>query len=199
MRREMVAAGFGGQGIILMGITACVAAGLYDRKIVAQTQSYGPVARGGACRTDVIVSDEEIDYAKALSPDLMVLMSEQARDRYLSEARPEESVVIVDSTLVSGVPPEFRRVYRIPATEIAERKLRQRLVANMVMLGAASAITGLISIESLEKAVRDTGAGKYLDANLQALREGYDYGRSLAREQAPGSPGGARPEAANTR
>lgn len=179
MRQEIVAAGFGGQGIILMGIVACTAVGLYDRKLVAQTQSYGPASRGGACRTDVIISDEEIDYAKALSPDVMILMSEQARDRYIGEVRPEESIVIVDSTLVKEVPPQIKRVYRVPATEIAEMKLDHRIAANMVMLGTASAITKLISLGALEAAVRDVAGGKHLEINLKALQEGHSYGESL--------------------
>ncbi|MCL4535408.1 MAG: 2-oxoacid:acceptor oxidoreductase family protein [Bacteroidetes bacterium] len=180
MRQEIVAAGFGGQGIILLGITACMAVGLYDRKTVTQTQSYGPTSRGGACRTDVVISDEEIDYAKALSPDVMILMSEQAKDRYIGEVRPEESTVIVDSTLVRSVPPEIKKVYQVPATEIAEMKLGQRLAANMVMLGATAAITGLISFGALESAVKDTAHGKYLEVNLKAIQEGYQYGSQLS-------------------
>ncbi|CEP67012.1 Pyruvate-flavodoxin oxidoreductase, central domain [Moorella glycerini] len=179
MRQELVAAGFGGQGIILLGITACVAAGLYDGKMVAQTQSYGPASRGGACRTDVVISDEEIDYAKALSPDVMVLMSEQARDSYLSEVRPQESIVIIDSTLVKEVPNEIRNVYYIPATEIAEIKFGQSMVANMVMLGAISAITELFSYEALKGAIKDVVNNKFIDVNLKALAEGYEYGKSL--------------------
>lgn len=178
MRQEMVAAGFGGQGIILMGIVVCQAAGLYDDKMVAQTQSYGPMARGGACRTDVVISDEEIDYARALSPDVMILMSPAARDRYLNEARADETIVIVDSTLVKDVPPTLRRVYRVPATEIAETELSQRLAANMVMLGATCAITDIVSRGALEAALKDVGSEKHMAANLRAVQEGYRYAES---------------------
>lgn len=179
MRQELVAAGFGGQGIILMGITACVAAGIYDGKMVAQTQSYGPASRGGACRTDVVISDEEIDYAKALSPDVMVLMSEQARDSYLGEVRPQESKVFIDSTLVKEVPSEIINLYCIPATEIAEMRFGQSIAANMVILGAISAITGLFSYEALQAAIKDIVNKKFVDVNLKALEEGYEYGRSV--------------------
>lgn len=179
MRQEFVAAGFGGQGIILMGITACIAAGMYDGKEVAQTQSYGPMSRGGACRTDVIVSDEEIDWAKALSPDVMVLMSQEARDRYIREVRPEDSTVIVDSTLVGQLPADIKNAYRVPATEMAETKLNQRLTANMVMLGAVAAITGLFSQDALEAAVKETAREQYVGVNVEAIRVGYEYGRSL--------------------
>ena len=184
MRQEFVAAGFGGQGIILMGIVACHAAGIYDDRMVAQTNSYGPMARGGACRTDVVISDEEIDYAKALSPDVMVLMSPAARDRYIAEVRPEDSVVIVDSTLVKDVPGNLRKVYRVPATEIAEQKLGQRLAANMVMLGAVSAISRFISRGALEAALKENTSEKHLETNLRAVQEGYQYGESLLGQQA---------------
>jgi len=179
MRREFVAAGFGGQGIILMGITACIAAGKYDRKNVTQTQSYGPASRGGACRTDVVISDERVDYAKALSPDVTVIMSNQARDKYIGEVDPEKGIVIVDSTLVQEMPDNLKKLYRVPATEIAEMKLGQRIAANMVMLGAASAIGGLFSKEALENAIRENTNPKYVETNLKAVEVGYDYGRSL--------------------
>jgi 2-oxoglutarate ferredoxin oxidoreductase subunit gamma len=179
MRQEFVAAGFGGQGIILMGITACVAAGIYDDKMVAQTQSYGPVSRGGACRTDVVISNEPIDYGKALSPDIMVLMSEQARDRYLAETRPDESIVIIDSTLIKEMPPEIKNVYRVPATELAEVKLGERMIANMIMLGAAAAITNFITVDALRAAVKETVREKHVSINLKGIEEGYNYGMKL--------------------
>ncbi|MDN5343894.1 MAG: 2-oxoglutarate ferredoxin oxidoreductase subunit gamma [Clostridia bacterium] len=184
MRQEFVAAGFGSQGIISMGIVVCTAAGLYDNKMVAQNQSNGPVARGGACRTEVVISDAEIDYPRALTPDIMILMSEQARDRYLSEVNPEQGQVLIDSTLVAAMPPQIKNVYRIPATDIAETKLGQRAAAGMVMLGAMAALTGLVSYQGLQAAVRDTGEGDATTVDLKALEEGYAYGRTMlmARE-----------------
>lgn len=179
MRKELVAAGFGGQGIILMGITACIAGGLYDKKVVTQTQSYGPAARGGACRTDVVISDETIDYAKAMAPDVMILMSNQAKDRYISDASPDKGMVIVDSTLVQEVPAQYKNVYRVPATEIAEMQLDQRIVANMVMLGAVSALSGIVTKQALEGAIRDNTNPKLVETNLKAIQAGYDYGQTL--------------------
>jgi 2-oxoglutarate ferredoxin oxidoreductase subunit gamma len=185
MRREFVATGFGGQGIVLMGVTACIAAGKYDRKNVTQTQSYGPASRGGACRTDVVISDERIDYAKALSPDLLIVMSNQARDKYISDVDPEQGIVIVDSTLVQEMPDKLKRLYRVPATEIAEMQLGQRIVANMVMLGAAAAIGGLFTRQALESAIQESPDPKRVDANLRAVDAGYEFGKSLLS----GSPG----------
>jgi 2-oxoglutarate ferredoxin oxidoreductase subunit gamma len=179
MRREFVATGFGGQGIVLMGVTACIAAGKYDRKNVTQTQSYGPASRGGACRTDVVISDERIDYAKALSPDLLIVMSNQARDKYIGDVNPEKGIVIVDSTLVQEMPDNLKRLYRVPATEIAEMHLGQRIVANMVMLGAAAAIGGLFTRQALESAIQESADPKRVEANLKAVDAGYGFGSSL--------------------
>ncbi len=179
MRQEFVAAGFGGQGIILMGITTCIAAGKYDKKVVTQTQSYGPASRGGACRTDVVISDQVIDYAKALSPNVTVIMSNQARDRYISEVDPEKGIVIVDSTLVQEMPANLKKLYRVPATEIAEMKLGQRIAANMVMLGAVAAIGGIVSREALESTIKENPNPKYVETNLKAIAAGYEYGKSL--------------------
>ncbi|RPJ17586.1 MAG: 2-oxoacid:ferredoxin oxidoreductase subunit gamma, partial [Deltaproteobacteria bacterium] len=64
MRNEVIFAGFGGQGVVKAALLLSYAAGLYEDKEVAQTQSYGPEARGGACRSEVVISDMEIDYIK---------------------------------------------------------------------------------------------------------------------------------------
>ena len=85
MRKEVKMAGFGGQGIVLMGVILAEAAGYYEDLEVAQTQSYGPEARGGACRAEVVLSDEIIDYTKTLNPDVFIAMSQPALDRYLPE------------------------------------------------------------------------------------------------------------------
>ncbi|MDI6823657.1 MAG: 2-oxoacid:acceptor oxidoreductase family protein [Bacillota bacterium] len=186
MRTEVVVAGFGGQGVVLMGTVISKAAGLFEDKEVAQSQSYGPASRGGACRTDVIISTEAVDYTKALCPDVMILMSPMAAERYLREARADKTVVIVDSSLVKeGSYPG--RLYSVPATDIAEREHGARIVANMVMLGAFSAITGLVTMSSLEQLVPEHVPPRSLEVNLRALRSGYAYGLALVGGAAGGT------------
>jgi len=184
MRREIKIAGFGGQGVILSGLILAVAAGIHEGKEVAQTQSYGPESRGGACRAEVVISDEEIDYIKPMDPDVLVAMSQPALDRYITEVDTKKATVLVDSSLVSSIPEGISHLYAIPMTDIAEFKLRRKIAANMVMLGALSAVTGIVGLEALEQAIRSTVPKKTVETNLEALREGFREGARLAAEMA---------------
>jgi 2-oxoglutarate ferredoxin oxidoreductase subunit gamma len=179
MRQEIVFAGFGGQGVIKAALLVGQAAALIENKHAAQTQSYGPEARGGACRSEVIVSDQEIDYIKALGADCLVVMSQPALDKYVHRADPDQTAVIIDQTLVQRVPEGLRRVYRVPATEVAEQTFGRALFANIVMLGAFSVITGLVSLEALKQTLVGNVPDKTLDRNRSALDEGARIGREL--------------------
>src|SRR5512139_2762594 len=98
-RYEIRLSGSGGQGLILAGVILAEAAGIHDGKYVCQTQSYGPEARGGASKAEVIISDEEIDYPKAMKPDLLLAMNQRSCDTYLFDLKPN-GVLVVDSTFV---------------------------------------------------------------------------------------------------
>jgi 2-oxoglutarate ferredoxin oxidoreductase subunit gamma len=186
MRREIKIAGFGGQGVILSGLILAVAAGVHEDKEVAQTQSYGPESRGGACRAEVVISDEEIDYIKPLDADVLVAMSQPALDRYIRDVDPNRAAVVVDSSLVSSIPDGIANLYSIPLTDIAELKLGKKIVANMVMLGAVAAISDVVSYDALKDAVRSTVPPKTVDLNLAALEEGYQEGQRLKAGVAAG-------------
>lgn len=179
MRKEIRIAGFGGQGVILSGLILSVAAGVHEDLEVAQTQSYGPESRGGACRAEVVISDEEIDYIKPMDPDVLVAMSQPALDRYLSDMDLSRATILVDSSLVASVPDGISHLYRVPVTDIAEQKMGRRVVANMVMLGALSAISGIVGYDALAKSVEETVPKKTVDLNLAALKEGFDLGSAL--------------------
>ncbi|MFZ5651741.1 MAG: 2-oxoacid:acceptor oxidoreductase family protein [Bacillota bacterium] len=175
MRKEIKLAGFGGQGIILMGILLTHAAGYFEGKEVAQTQSYGPEARGGACRTEVVISDEQIDYIKTLNPDVSVFMSQPALDKYIKEINSETTQVFVDQTLVSEIPIKIKHLYHIPATKLADENCGNKMVANTVMLGALVKITNLISIEALKGAISKQLPAKIQDINFKALEVALNY------------------------
>lgn len=167
-------AGFGGQGIILAGFILARAAVLYDGKRAVQSQSYGAEARGGACKSEVIISDERIDYPLVIAPDAFLAMSQQAFDKYAKDVKPG-GVLVLDSDLVrggdlgSGI-----RLFKIPATRIAEG-LGNRIVATMVALGALVELTGVVSRGAMEASVRD-GVPKGAEGiNLAALREGFKF------------------------
>ncbi len=174
MRREIRLAGFGGQGIVTMGTLLAVAAGIYEDLEVAQTQSYGPEARGGACRSDVVISDEAIDYTRPLALDLFVASSPAAIEQYWPEVREGKTRVIVDRTLVRETPRHSPPVLALEATRIAEEEFRNRMMANMILLGAIAADTGWIRAEALEKALAERMQGENLEISRKALRRGLD-------------------------
>jgi len=186
MRSEILFAGFGGQGVIKAALLVTHAAGIYEDREVAQTQSYGPEARGGACRSEVIISDGAIDYVKTLDVDSFVVMSQPALDKYVDRADPEKTRIIADSTLIDRVPEGLKHVYPLEATRIAEEEFGRALFANIIMLGALAAVTGTIKLASLEKSLEGNVPEKTLETNRAALARGYAIGRELkegGREQ----------------
>jgi 2-oxoglutarate ferredoxin oxidoreductase subunit gamma len=177
MRKEIVFAGFGGQGIILMGVILARMMENFPDLQVTQAQSYGPVSRGGACRTDVVISDREIHFPKSARPDLMVFMSEESVKRYLQEGDPEETLVIYDSTLIRSVPAPYRKTFPVPATRVAEEELKNRIVANMFILGAVIELVAPGSLAVLRQVVRRSVPPKSEALNVQALEAGHEFAR----------------------
>ncbi len=172
-RYEIRLAGSGGQGLILAGIILAEAAGIYDGKFVCQTQSYGPEARGGASKTEVVISDEEIDYPKAIQPDVLLAMNQKSLDAYIGGLKPE-GLLIVDATLVPEVP--LDRFVALPFTEIA-RELGREMVANIVALGALAALSRAVTPESLGKAVLARVPKGTEELNHKALAAGLAAAR----------------------
>lgn len=149
-RYELRLSGRGGQGLITAGMILGEAASLFDGKNVVQTQSYGPEARGGSCKSEVIISDRKIHYPKAVRPDILLALSQHAYDEYGKDVR-EDGVVIVDSSLVDYR--KGRGVYPIPITRLAEDKVGSRVTANIVSLGIICSLTKVVSYEALERAL----------------------------------------------
>ncbi len=125
--------GFGGQGIVLSGYTFGTAAVLDNHKVL-QTQSYGSEARGGLCRSDVIVSKEEILDLAPIRFDVLVALSQTAFDKYIGVLS-EEGTLIVDDDLVDTSRFPHPRTFGISATDIAYKKFGRKIMANMVMMG----------------------------------------------------------------
>jgi len=178
MRTEIRFAGFGGQGVISAAKISGRAAAINDKLNAVLTQSYGPEARGGACNANVVVSQERIAYPEVTLPSLLVILSQEAYTTFGSTIAPG-GTLIVDQDLVdvekvsSGV-----SLYKVPATHLAE-ELGNRIVANVVMLGAVVALTGFVSKEAMLNSVRDSVPSKFLELNEHAFEVGYDYGRKL--------------------
>lgn len=174
-RYEVRLSGSGGQGLIIAGIILAEAAGIHDGKYVCQTQSYGPEARGGASKSEVVISDEEIDYPKAIKPDVLLAMNQKSCDAYLFDLKPE-GVLIVDSTFVKQVP--TTRAIAIPFTQIARSELKKEMAANIVALGALALLTRCVSLSSLEAAVLDRVPPGTEELNKKALEAGINAAKS---------------------
>ncbi len=167
MREDIRLCGKGGQGIMLSGFILGKAASVYHDYNAVQMQSYGPEARGGAARSEVVISDEEIGYCGLYQADYMMAMSQEAYDKYNKDI-PEDGILVVDGDLVKELEHEF---IGVPCTEIAE-ELGAKIVANIVMLGAFNAAGDLVPQDALEKAVESSVPPKFKELNLKALREG---------------------------
>lgn len=175
---EVRFAGFGGQGIILASYIVGKAAALYDEKKATHTQSYGPEARGGACSAGVVISDINIDFPFVQNPDVLVLMSQEAYTTYIDQCK-KDTLVLIDEDLVEIKKKEIdRRYYRIPATRIAEG-LQRKIVANIVMLGFFTAITGIVKKESMEKSIETSVPAPLVKLNIEAFNKGFEYAEKL--------------------
>jgi len=168
-RYDIRLSGSGGQGLILMGIILAEAIGIYDGKYVAQTQSYGPEARGGSSKAEVVVSDAEIDYPKAMQLDLLLAMNQKSCDDYYMDLKPD-GILIVDSTFVNQVP--LPKAYRIPFTRIARENLKREMVANIAALGAIAKLTTIVTPKAIETAVLARVPKGTEKLNRDALRAG---------------------------
>lgn len=181
-RIEVRLSGSGGQGIILAGIILAEAAGIHEGRYVSQTQVYGPEARGGAASSDVVVSDEPIDYPKAVRLDLLVAFNQQSYDAYKRLLK-EEGILLVDPEMVKGA--KGHNLYEVPFSRIAREEAGALQSANMVALGALSSITGLVSLEALEQAITLRSPKAFLEKNLKALRAGHACAQQMARGRKP--------------
>ncbi len=174
---EIRVAGFGGQGVILSAVVLGKAASIYQSGFATMTQNFGPEARGGACSAQLVLSDAPVLYPYVTRPDILVVMSQEAYNRFAPELKPN-GMLIVEEDLVRvtdlrGDP----KVYSIPATRIAE-ELGKRMVLNAVMVGFFTAVTHLLEADAVRKAVADSVPTGFRDLNLKAFERGFEYGQN---------------------
>ena len=166
---EIRLSGTGGQGLITAGIILAEAA-ILDGKNVVQSQSYGPEARGGASKSEVIISEGEIYYPKTSYPDILLVMSQEAYNKYFNDLKPG-GILIVDSTFVKNV--SFSNAYLIPITKVTIEKLGKSVFANIVALGILCEITKIVTKKSLTKAVLGRVPKDFIEQNRKALHLGF--------------------------
>ena len=179
MKKDIRICGFGGQGVILSGFIIGKAASVFMDYNAVQSQSYGPEARGGAARSEVIVSDEKIGYPRPTSVDLLVAMSQESFDTYRDDIK-DDTVIVVDPDLV----PKHnigRPVYKIEAQKIAE-SLGNKIVTNIVMVGASTSIFGLLDEDAVKKSVLDSVPSRFKDLNEKAYEKGLEAGKNALKE-----------------
>ncbi len=179
---EIRFSGFGGQGIIRCGLITGKALAIFDNKHATMTQSFGPEARGSACSSQLVVSEDRVLYPYISLPEILISMSQEAYDKYEPELR-EDGILIIDKDLVKLRPPRGKiKTYAIPSTRFAE-ELGNRIIANLVMLGFFSAITKIVSPEAMKKALPGLVPSRFLDLNIKAFDKGYEYGNKILAEE----------------
>ncbi|MFO7865900.1 MAG: 2-oxoacid:acceptor oxidoreductase family protein [Candidatus Aminicenantes bacterium] len=172
---EIRFSGFGGQGIIRCALIAGKALSLYGNKFATMNQSFGPEARGSACSSQLVVSDERVLYPYITRPEILVSMSQEAFDKYEPELR-EDGILITDKDLV-----KFKAVrgqikhYAVPSTRIAE-ELGNRIIANLVMMGFFTSVTKITAPDVMKKALPGLVPDRFLELNQTAFDRGYEYG-----------------------
>lgn len=179
---EIRFSGFGGQGIIRCGLIAGKALSLFDNKHATMTQSFGPEARGSACSSQLVVSDDRVLYPYISAPEILVSMSQEAYEKYEPELR-DDGILLIDKDLVKLKPARGKiKTFSIPSTRFAE-ELGNRIIANLVMLGFFTAITRIVSPEAMKKALPGLVPERFLELNKKAFDKGYEYGKKIMAEK----------------
>jgi 2-oxoglutarate ferredoxin oxidoreductase subunit gamma len=171
--------GFGGQGIVLAGLLLSIA-GVEEGLEVANSNSYGAQARGSACKAEVIFGKKAIVFPHVLMADYLIAMSQGAYDLFLSDISPD-GIVIYDRFNVSPDRASPCLHFGIDATGNAIKQLGGPQSANIIMLGAFSAVTGLVSPESLKKSVEKNAPSRFQETNLTALKTGLELGENIKK------------------
>ena len=184
-RVEIRLAGSGGQGLILAGLVLAEAAGVYDGREVAMVQSYGPEARGGASKAEIIISDEPIDYPLCTHVDLLLAMNQEAADACCWDLKPG-AWILVDADLVRHLPSS--RAVALSFTVSARDRLKRVMAANIVALGTIAELTGLISRKAIEKALTARAPIGTETLNKKALTLGAKLAQEYQRRKSGETP-----------
>lgn len=173
--KQVVLCGYGGQGIVLAGQILGQAA-FNDGKWVGGTNSYGSASRGGSCRAEVVISDRAVIFPYVIEADVLVAMYQTAFDKYIGQVKRESGLVIYDDSFVTPDGAAGLTYIPIPATKTAIEELKSEIVANIIMLGAAAEITGLVTKDALRSAVAEIVAERLRGLDLKAAEIGFRLG-----------------------
>jgi 2-oxoglutarate ferredoxin oxidoreductase subunit gamma len=186
-KTEIRFTGYGGQGIIRCALITGKALALFDDKYATMNQSFGPEARGSACASQLIVSDERVLYPYITIPDILISMSQEAYDKYESELG-NKGILIIDTDLVKPKPVRGNiKMFSVPSTRFAE-ELGNRIFANLVMLGFFTAVTKVVSAEAMKKALPGLVPDRFLKRNIEAFDKGYKHGEKALEKTEAAAP-----------
>jgi len=167
---ELRFAGSGGQGVILASIILAEAA-LKEPLNVAQSQSYGPEARGGMCKADVVIANSDIDFPQVEEADCLLALTQESLDKYMNIVR-KDGVIVTDSKMDISQCKNGEKIIAVAILDTASEVVGNEMTANIVALGALNAAMNLVSEENLEEAVLKHVPAKTKDLNIRALNEG---------------------------
>ena len=176
-RCRMVFSGSGGQGVITAAIVLAEAAVLQENKTAVQTQAYGAAARGGATRSDVIISDEVINFPKVIQPNVLICLTQEAYSKFYTIIRPG-GLLITDSRFVALHKKVDARQCELPLYRTVMEEIGKPIVFNICMLGAVIGLTEVVQADSIMKTLETRIPADFLDMNRKAL----ELGLALAKD-----------------
>jgi len=178
-RIRLVFSGSGGQGVITAAIILAETAVIYDGLNSVQSQSYGPEARGGATRTDIIVSNATINFPKVIQPNILVSLTQEAYNKFSGIIRPG-GLLLTDPRFVTIERKVDAQQREIPMFETVMSEIGKPIVFNICMLGALVALTDVVRPQSVMKTIKTRIPESFLDMNQKA----FDLGIQLGKENA---------------
>jgi 2-oxoglutarate ferredoxin oxidoreductase subunit gamma len=174
-RHRLVLSGSGGQGVITAAIILAEAAVLHEKRNAVQTQVYGAAARGGATRSDVIISDAVINYPKVSQPNILVCLTQEAYGKYAAIIRPG-GVLITDARFVTTQRKVDARQHELPMYASIMEQIGKPIVLNTCVMGAVIGLTGIVGLSSVEKVLEQRLPPAFMEMNRRALQLGYELG-----------------------
>ena len=179
-RCRMVFSGSGGQGVITAAIIIAEAAVLYENLIAVQSQMYGPEARGGATRSDIIISDSKINYPKVYQPNVLVCLTQEAYNKFYPIIRPG-GLLITDTRYVKTQRKADAMQRELPMYQTVMEEIGKPIVFNIFMLGVVISMTQLLKPESIIKVLEARIPSGFLEMNRQALNLGIAMGDEFSK------------------
>jgi 2-oxoglutarate ferredoxin oxidoreductase subunit gamma len=177
-RCRLVFSGSGGQGVITAAVILAEAAVLYENLIAVQSQAYGPAARGGATRSDVIISDSDINYPKVIQPNVLVCLTQEAYNNFYPIIRPG-GLLITDSRYVKIQRKVDAQQKELPMHQAVMEKIGKPIVFNICMLGVVISLTALVKSESIMKVLENRIPSSFLEMNRKALNLGVKLAEDI--------------------